>query len=212
MKVIAIAMASMLAVFPAATPAQELGWYAGGSFGQTRVDIDEAANAADLAALGFTHTSIDTDESDTGFKIYVGNRFHRNFAGELSFHQLGEASLSTTITNVGPLTDVKSTIEWDLGFSLTGVAIAPLGDRFSLFGKGGFYWADTKATTDIEGIGSESESDSNTGLIAGFGAMYDASRNIAVRVEWERFFDVGGDHTGGEGDIDFISAGVLFRF
>jgi len=212
MKTRAFAFASALALSAAPACAQELGWYAGGSFGQTKVDIDEASNAADLTALGFTFTSIDSDESDTGFKVYVGNRLHKNFAVELSFLQLGEASLSTTLTNVGPLTPIKATIEWDTGFSLTGMGIAPLGDRFSLFGKAGFYWADTTFTFEAAGLPSDSESDSNTGLTVGLGAMFDASRNIAVRVEWERFFDVGGDHTGGEGDIDFISAGVVFRF
>lgn len=212
MKITAFAVASVLALSAAPAFAQELGWYAGGSFGQTRVDIDEAGNAADLSALGFTFTSINSDESDTGFKIYVGNRFHRNFAAELSFFQLGEASISTTLTNVGPLTPIKGTIEWDTGFSLTGMGIAPLGDRFSIFGKAGLYWADTTFTFEAAGFAPDSESDSNTGLTMGVGAMFDASRNVAVRVEWERFFDVGGDHTGGEGDVDFISAGVVFRF
>jgi hypothetical protein len=31
-------------------------------------------------------------------------------------------------------------------------------------------------------------------------------------VEWERYFDVGDEHTTGQMDIDLLSAGLIYKF
>jgi OOP family OmpA-OmpF porin len=192
--------------------AQEARWYGGASFGQSKADIDEAGSSAALAADGFANTGFTSDESDSGFKLFVGHRFNRNFAVEGSFVMLGEVSATTTVTNLTTPRATEFRVEWKNGFSLAAIGIAPLGERFSVFGKGGFYYAKTSASTSIQAFGSGSESDSNAGPLLGAGLTFDVARNVAVRAEWERFFDVGGDHTGGEGDFDFMSLGLMFRF
>ena len=46
----------------------------------------------------------------------------------------------------------------------------------------------------------------------GLGASADIAKNFAVRVEWERFLNVGDKDTTGQSDIDLVSASLVFRF
>jgi opacity protein-like surface antigen len=61
------------------------------------------------------------------------------------------------------------------------------------------------------GLGSVSRSDDNTGLTLGLGLRYDVTPNLGVRAEWQRYGDVSADAFG-EGDIDLVSIGALWRF
>jgi hypothetical protein len=45
----------------------------------------------------------------------------------------------------------------------------------------------------------------------GFGASFDIGKTAAVRIEWERFMDVGESDTG-QSDVDLLSASLVFRF
>jgi opacity protein-like surface antigen len=105
-------------------------------------------------------------------------------------------------------------VTWNNGFSVAAVGSLPIGERFALFGKGGIYYAKTTASLTIQGfpLSSGSETDTNTGAMVGLGASVDFVRNFGMRVEWERFLSVGGDHTGGESDFDFFSVGFVVRF
>ena len=48
----------------------------------------------------------------------------------------------------------------------------------------------------------------------GLGAQYNFTPSVGLRLEWERYFEVGGkDATStGEADIDLITAGLVFKF
>jgi OOP family OmpA-OmpF porin len=190
--------------------AQDTGWYGGISVGQSSAKIDEATLDQELRAAGFTHNGIRSEESDTGFKLLLGNRFHKNFAAEASYNRLGSVSAETLVTNTAPNINVKAEVESNQAFALDALVIAPF-DRFDVFGRAGAYYAKTKGTASAGGL-SMSETDSNTGLHLGLGADYRVTKTVSIRAEAERFFDVGGDSTGGKGDIDLISVGVLFRF
>ena len=56
-----------------------MGWYIGGAFGQTEVALDCAGTTA-------------CDDSDSGWKIFAGYQFNRNFAVELGYGDLGRSS------------------------------------------------------------------------------------------------------------------------
>ena len=58
---------------------------------------------------------------------------------------------------------------------------------------------------------SGSDKDTNTDLTFGAGVKFDMTRNVALRAEWQRYKDMGGDDTG-ESDMDVLSVGVLYRF
>lgn len=192
--------------------AAETGGYFGVAAGQTKADLDEEEFNSDLAALGLGATTT-ADDTDTGFKIFGGYQFTRNFAIEGGYTNLGKARLDSVITSGG-----SGTVdgEWK-GFSIdvAALGIIPLGDRFSFFGRAGVSIWTLDADVTVSGPGGTStisESESGVSPLLGIGAAYNITEKITIRAEYERHFDVGDENTTGTSDIDLISLGVLFRF
>jgi OOP family OmpA-OmpF porin len=180
---IAFAAPSALAQAPAT------GWYAGGSLGQST-----AQDACDgLGGLG-----ISCDDKDTAWKIFGGYQLNRNFAVEFGYANLGEVNLSFL-----GLTETIEATAWEV----VAVGSLPVADRFSLYGKAGFYSADVEDRTNF----GFSADESNTGLTFAIGARYDVQANAGIRVEWQKYSDVGGGEVG-ETDVDVLSLGVVVRF
>jgi len=96
------------------------------------------------------------------------------------------------------------------------VGIIPL-QRFELFGKVGAMYATTETTFSTSGAVvlapgvARSNKDSEVEFKLGVGGSFSITRNLAIRAEYERYFEVGTSNTG-EGDIDLISIGIVFRF
>jgi len=182
-------LGSQVVLWPALTRAQpETGAYIGGALGQvTHVD------GCDGVPSG-----ISCDDSDTGWKIFGGYQFNPNFAVELAYSDLGETRLSDPFDS--------ATIR-PKAWEVVAVGTFPVQQRFSLYGKLGFYRATTKLDTTF-GITDE---DSNTDLTFALGARYDINRNLALRGEWQRYADVGGDDLG-TSDIDLFSIGLIWKF
>ena len=184
------------------------GFYAGLSLGQAK-----AKGACDSDA---SVTVSNCNDSDTSWKIFGGYQFTPNFALELGYNDFGRVSGDATAVLGGSTFTGNAKIE-ATAFELTGVGSLPLGHQFSLYGKLGVYYAETKSSATVRqttppfASGSASTSDNNTNLTFGFGARYDITRNIAVRAEWQRFSKVGSDDTG-KGDIDVLAIGGLYRF
>ena len=145
-------------------------------------------------------SGITCDDSDTGFRILGGYQLNRSFALELAYTDLGEVSASG---GGGTASAEASAFEVVVG-------TLPLAERFSLYGKAGVYRGEVDARIDTVLV-SGSASESNTDLTFGAGVRFDFSPRAALRVEWQRYPDMGGDETG-EDDIDFLSVGVIFRF
>ena len=70
--------------------------YVGLGFGAAKIDdLDtsiEDENCADVIAFGGT-CSVSSDDSDTGYKIFGGWKVNPNFSVELSYVDLGEATI-----------------------------------------------------------------------------------------------------------------------
>jgi len=197
-RVIAVALFSAgLISAPALAQSQASGWYVGGSIGQM-----EAKDACDGVGIG-------CDDKDTAWKIFAGYQINQNFAVEGGYTDLGKVSASGTVGGVSVNAKAEATA-WEL----VGVGSIPVGNSFSLYGKGGFYRGevDADASAAIPGFSaSAQESDTNTDLTFGIGAAFAVNRNVSLRAEWQRYKDVGGSDTG-ESDIDVMSVGLLFRF
>ena len=85
------------------------------------------------------------------------------------------------------------------------------GDSFGLFGKLGV--VRTRLSTEISGLGfSAHQKERSTGANFGVGVKYDFAKNFSVRAEWERLNNVGDNATTGDTKIDFLSAGIAFKF
>ena len=113
------------------------GWYAGVSVGSS--EVDDACTGVPAG--------VSCDDSDTGFKLFVGNQSTKNWGSEFGFVDLGEATASGTPFGI-PST---AKIEAD-GFFLAGTGTVPLGqeEKFALFGKlGVIRWDVTASATGL---------------------------------------------------------------
>src|SRR6266850_1659334 len=183
--------AALFALAAASTPAlsQVTGWYGGARF----VQSEFKDSCAGLAGPAFACV-----ERDTAWNIFGGYQFSRYFAGEFGYTDLGKTTLS--ITGFGNASFGAKGVE------LTGVGFLPLGQQFSLYGKLGlFHWdADFKDGTGLVG----SARASGTDRTYGFGASMGVARNAALRLEWQRYQDVGDKNSTGSGDITVIGFGL----
>ena len=103
----AIALTALVAAAAGISPlavAQDSGWYIGAMAGQSNFKDCTAPNC---------------DDSDTALGIFGGYQFHKNFAAELGYTDLGKASAPG-------FADAEAT-----GFELVGVGSFPLTERFS---------------------------------------------------------------------------------
>ena len=173
--------------------AQDQGIYAGGSIGQMT-----AKDACD----GFNGVpGVTCEDSDTAWRALIGYQFNRNFAAEVGYVNFGQVEAR----GPGGTATIEAT-----AFEVVAIGMLPVADRFSIYGKAGIYRGETDANVNTFALVT-SVSESNTDLTFGVGARFDFTRNIAGRVEWQRYTDVGGGDIG-EADIDMISVGAIFKF
>ncbi|MCZ6732913.1 MAG: outer membrane beta-barrel protein [Gammaproteobacteria bacterium] len=125
------------------------------------------------------------DDDDSGTKLLGGYQFNENFGVEGAFVDLGDFD------------EPPGTLSQE-GVAIEAIARYPLGDRFSIFGKAGFFRWDAERSS-----GKSFDGTDNT---FGFGGEYRLNDNWALRAEWERFSDVLG------GDVDMISFGATYSF
>jgi hypothetical protein len=120
----------------------------------------------------------DNSADDTGFKFLGGYQFHKNIAAEAAY---------------GMLID-KDNVEVTT-MELVAVGIFPLTPNLSLLGKLGF------ANVDVE---TPSGSDDGIELTYGLGVQWDFTRNLGVRLGWQRY--------DADSEVDYLNVGVVWRF
>lgn len=177
------------------------------------------------------------DTKDTGLKLFGGHMFTPNLGIEVAYFDLGNATQRGSIgvappvaspvkaasavrpsqvinlfpPGIGGGTDFSGELK-AAGFGVWALANAPVGSA-AFFAKVGLASVKSKVTASVSGFGSESESKTHTDLAWGVGASYDFTKNFGARVEWERFRAKFPDGYGGtKYDIDFLSAGLVYRF
>jgi OmpA-OmpF porin, OOP family len=204
---IALAILAML-VAPVAI-AQDLGWYGGINFGQSRAKIDDARIISGLAAGRLATTSISDDDKDTGYKIFGGYQFNRTFSLEGGFFDLGEFGFSARTLPLGTF-DGRIKVR---GLNLDLVGTLPVTDRFSAFARVGANHAearDTFTSTGLVRVLNANPSKRDTNIKYGVGLQYAINDRLGIRAEVERYrID---DAVGNKGDIDLASIGLTYRF
>ncbi|OHE61751.1 MAG: hypothetical protein A2X71_05565 [Thiobacillus sp. GWE1_62_9] len=185
----AAAMASALAL---STPASAgffdftLAPYLGASVGQATSDITCPAATS-------------CDDSDLAWKIYGGLEVNEYISMEFGYADMGEVEYTGAQTGTREVDGVTMRL-------LGTYALSP---NFSLLASGGLniLQTDVKGTTIAD--------DTDVAWSFGLGAQYNFTKSLGLRVEWERYFEVGSSSFNGgtgEADIDLISAGVTFKF
>ncbi len=187
----AVIGAGMLAASTAAWPQ----FYLGAALGQTTF-----RNACAGAPSG-----VSCDDRDSAFKFFAGHRFTRRFAVELGVSELGtvEATSESAALNA---------------VDLTAIGAWPLAQHFAIHGRLGVYRGEMDVTSHPVPVpfGAPQpsrgwRSGNNNGRTFGFGASYEPMSNLAARLEWQRFDNLGGNG-GPKLEVDVVSLGGLVRF
>lgn len=178
-------MGAFAAAFLLALPqvAMAEGYYVDLGVGQAKADLPDVA--------GWTK-----DDTDTAYSIGFGYKFNNNIAIEGGYLNLGTASYSAGTGRASADVD---------GFYLGPVLSLPLADKFELNARAGVYFWHADVEGTIGGTPVYAGSDNGEDLYFGIGATYNATKNIAVGVDWTRY-DIDW------ADVDVVSARLKYNF
>ena len=207
--------------FVASAQAVEPGWYfigfggessnSGSDQRQTDENLIAIFESVGLEVVDFNST---LDDSDTGVGLAGGFQVNDHFAVEFAYVDLGsvEYQASVTISDGVEQADAELGLESSAqGPVVSALGMLPIGERFSLFGRVGlsFLNADGTARIAIEGDTQRaSQSSQKSDPVLGLGAELGLSKNFAIRLAWDRYFDVGTEDVTGDIDADLITLGV----
>lgn len=180
------------------------------------------------------------DDSLTPWGVQAGFRFNKYVAAEVGYVDLGELLYRMTGTIGGdyafvcscepPAVQVRTldggferaTQLTSAGVTASVLGMMPIGQHFDAHVRGGIYYADTRVTNRFRYVDDVDQSDifnllhrrvdaSQTELFGGIGAAWNINQGTALRVEYQKFFDVGDDEKSTEGDVDVLNVSILFK-
>lgn len=202
----------LLAVAALTSPyalAQDLGWYGGANLGRSAATIDDPRITSGLTSGGLATSSISDRDRSTGFKLYGGYQFHRNFALEGGYFDLGKFGYTANTIPTGTL-DGNIKLK---GFNLDAVGILPITERFSALGRVGLNYAqarDSFTGTGAVNVTNPNPSKSGTNYKLGVGLQYAFTPALGMRAEVERYRV--NDAVGNKGHVDLFSVGLIYYF
>ena len=218
------ALAFGCVLVPGLAAAEPNAWYVGGGVGQSsfRSDLSAQINRA-YEGSGFTVDSARvSDNSDTGWKVFGGWQFHRNAAVELGYVDFGRATSHYEVVVPGQGTAIRDGKYRLSGVELSVLAIAPVGERASVFAKAGALASKleySESGVDQFGASTSFSADDNSVRFAwGLGGTVNFTPSLAARIEWQRVEKVGERFaltTTGNGEfdhVDLVSASIVWRF
>lgn len=173
------------------------GAYFGLSAGQVMLQ-DYCENEPGLAVAS-------CDDEDTGYRIFGGYKFNRNFALEGAYVNLGSYPASGSFLGTPFSVDVEIT-----GLTAQAVGMIPMGDHFTLIGRAGTIFWNVDSSAQVLGF-TGSASDDGVDLALGIGGQFNFTRNFGLRADFDLYPSLGSDDTGEE-DVTMVSVGLVFSF
>ena len=206
----------LLAVAALASPwlqaqqaATNTGAYVGIGAGESRAHIDNARITQGLLGAGLSTDSLTEDRKGTGYKAFIGIPMSPNWAVEAGYFDLGRFGFSANTTPAGTLTGTARV----KGLNLDLVGTLPVTDRWSLLGRVGAAYAQTRdnfSGTGAVSVLDPSPSKRETNYKYGFGTQYAFTPALTLRLEAERYRV--SDAVGQRADVDLVSLGLVYRF
>lgn len=182
-------------------------WYIGGNYGRTTESVDKGEVANNIIDGGLTY--IDEDESDRGYKLFVGYQFNQYVAVEAGYADLGDFTVEV---NRAPGAGTLAGEANYKGYNLDLVGTWPLTPRLSAFGRvGAFHYETEESFTGTQSVAASLvRDDKDTGYKFGAGLEYSFTERLSARIEAERYRieDLIGDH----GSVNLYSVGLVYRF
>lgn len=179
----------------AAGPEQDNGFYAGGAIGRSSFSLSSSSSAS--LPWGGEKSS----KAGTAYKLYGGYRLTENFGVEAGYARLGRVSQRTSAYG-------GSTLQSGSGQAFYAAATArlPLGDAFAINGRLGI--AHGRISGGDNGApGNRRLSGGANGVMAGFGAEYRVTQNLAVTADYDYFGKLSKQAKGG-----MLTVGVKASF
>lgn len=158
------------------------------------------------AAVGPSDADIDCtgaatcDKTSTAVKLVGGYRFGSNFSGELGYMDLGKATASGSGISV----EMKASALM-LGVAYQAQLSPTWGANFRL----GVASVKTRISGTVSGLGSASDSETNTVPYVGVGVNYAVSKN--VKLEFGADF-TRAEYDGEKSDVRAVTFGVRYDF
>jgi OOP family OmpA-OmpF porin len=178
------------------------------------------------------------DDSSVGWGLNVGYEFNPYVALEVGYVDLGKyrqeggsllANYSTTATPLPPAFPAAFAVPADVSARIISsgptLAVAgkfPFGPGFSVYGRAGVYFADTRVRLKYMGTAAAFDPDelievpvefkaATQEIFAGIGAGWDFSEEFGLRFDAQYFLNVGDEDRTGETDVLLITLGIAFR-
>lgn len=183
--------------------AQEGRFYGGIAVGQADTDVDEQ----DFAALNDGSLSNQrVDAEDTSLKLQLGYWAADNIGLELGYVDLGETQFDASSDGSGAFY-AAGPVDFDI--AIDGVVLGanfrlPINQTFALMTRLGVFKWDLEATLS-NGNGRITVDDDGTDLYFGLGLLASISKDVALKLEFERY-DID------DGDLDVLALGAEFNF
>jgi len=182
-------------------------WYIGGNYGRTLESIDDGEIANTIIGGGLT--DIEDEDSNRGYKFFVGYQFNHHVALEAGYADLGDFGVNVArAPEAGTLTGETSY----KGYNLDVVGTWPLTQRLSAFARvGAFHYQTEENFVGTESLAASlSRDDDDTGYKFGAGLEYSFTERLSARVEAERYRIE--DMLGDNGSVNLYSVGLVYRF
>jgi hypothetical protein len=165
----------------------------GGSLG--RAQAKEDACSLDINTYSCDRTG---KIAYSGFVALMVNRY---FGMEVGYHDLG------TLVEQNNATPQHAAVKTKLG-EFVFVAAYPWLDRVSIYAKGGGYYARSTLTSDFL---APAQSKARQWTYGG-GISWDVFRYAGLRLEYQRYNNVGGAEVGFHTDVELASVGAYLKF
>ncbi len=213
MKIISKTFVALLMTSLAAPMAHaaDTGGYIGVSWGMAaarNIIVDELA--AEAVAAGLTVLDTSEDDSDSGYKIFAGYRLNSYFALEAAYVDLGEFTAFVDAREGGAARPIYIEGSAD-GLTIAAVGRLAVNDQVSCLGKLGVFDHETELSAGGFGLSgiffTDIRDESDIDTFFGIGLDFKTSEQVSIRLEWERFDDLGDEF-----DIDLISLGISHHF
>jgi OOP family OmpA-OmpF porin len=199
-----------LGLLPGATTLAE-GFYFGAAGGISKVDLGSKSELDTIFFGGPVASSL--DDTGNSFGVQIGYRWNSYLAVELGYVDFGKAVYKADI----PGFDTQFTARFrSSGPTLSALGTLPVGERFDLYGRGGVFYADTRYRERLDDMLSDEfisgeVSGNSFDLLVGVGAAWNINATHSLRIEYQRFLDVGDEDETGEADVDLVTFGIVFR-
>lgn len=178
--------------------------FIGASLGMSTVS-DFSEQEFMMAADDGSLYGADAYDSDTAIKIFGGVQITPNFAVEAAYANLGKYTVSAQSTG-GSFFYTAGSVNFSAeasALSLAAKVMAPINSSFGIHAKIGFarWESESNFTNNSFGV---STSDEGTDAYFSVGASVNATPNLSIQLELERYADVT------DSDIDVIGLGVAY--